>query len=112
MVAHCSRVWEDTPFGATATKYFQAFETAPSTQTELDKARHKRRLKHVMMGKQIWNSLSSAFQIEMTPHKSEFLRDHECDGPLLWDFIRRRVKPSTTVGASKLKDNLEKEDDQ
>ena len=29
------------------------------------------------------------------------------DGPMLWDFIRRRVKPSTKVGASKLKEEIE-----
>ena len=32
----------------------------------------------------------------------------EYDGPLLWDFIRRRVNPSTSVRASKLKERLEK----
>ena len=55
----------------------------------------------------IWNSLTSAFQIEIMPHKQEFQRGQEHDGPLLWDYIRRRVKPSTTVGASKLKDDIE-----
>ena len=42
------------------------------------------------------------------PHKQEFQRNQEYDGPLLWDYIRRRVKPSTTVGASKLKDEIER----
>ena len=108
VVTHCNMVWEDTRLGTSTLKFFQTFQTNPTTDDELDKERHKRRLKHVMMGQQIWNSLSSAFQIEMMPHKSEFQRNREYDGPLMWDFIRRRVKPSTTVGASKLKDDLEK----
>ena len=37
----------------------------------------------------------------------EFQRQQEPDGPLLWNFIRRRVQPSTTVGASRLKDEIE-----
>ena len=60
-----------------------------------------------MMGQVIWNSLTSAFQIDIMPNKHEFQRDQEHDGPLLWDYIHRRVKPSTTVGASKLKDDIE-----
>ena len=32
----------------------------------------------------------------------------EIDGPMLWDFIKRRVKPSTKVGAAKLKSKIEK----
>ena len=35
------------------------------------------------------------------------MRSEENDGPLLWDFIRRRINPTTTVGASKLKDEIE-----
>ena len=40
-------------------------------------------------------------------NRDEFQRNRECDGPLLWDFIRRRVNPSTSVGASRLKEKLE-----
>ena len=32
----------------------------------------------------------------------------EYDGVLLWDFLRRTIKPSTKVGASKLKADIEK----
>ena len=39
--------------------------------------------------------------------KDEFERHGEFDGLLLWDYIRRRVNPSTTVGASKLKNDIE-----
>ena len=32
------------------------------------------------------------------------------DGPMLWDFIHRRVNPSTKVGAAKLKEMIEGKD--
>ena len=50
VVQHSDRVWEDTSLGAQALKYFQQFVTVPTTDAELNKARHQRRLKHVMMG--------------------------------------------------------------
>jgi hypothetical protein len=60
-----------------------------------------------MLGKKIWNSLTSSFQIDIQGSRSEFLKQEEYDGTLLWDFIRRRVNPSTSVGASRFKDELE-----
>ena len=107
VLAHSNLVWSDLPHGHQDLKHFQSFTTDPADDAELNEARNKRRLKHVMMGQMIWNSLTSAFQIEIMPHKQEFQRGQEHDGPLLWDYIRRRVKPSTTVGASKLKDDIE-----
>ena len=58
-------VWEDTDFGANTPKYFKDFDTAPSDKAELDKLRHGQRLKHVMLGNQLWNSLSSTFRVEI-----------------------------------------------
>ena len=60
-----------------------------------------------MLGNKIWNSLSSPFKIEIIGSKMDFKRANEYDGLLLWDFICRRINPSTTVGASKLKDKIE-----
>ena len=60
-----------------------------------------------MMENILWDSLSSGFKIESTESKDEFQRGQENDGPLLWDFIRRRMNPATTVGVSKLKDEME-----
>ena len=60
-----------------------------------------------MLGSKIWNSLTSSFQIDIQGSRDEFQRGEEYDGPLLWDFIRRRINPSTTVGASKMKDEME-----
>ena len=59
------------------------------------------------MGKNIWESLSSTFKIDILGSKVDFMRGQEYDGPLLWGFIRRRINPTTTVGASKLKDMME-----
>ena len=59
------------------------------------------------MGTKIWNSLSSAFKIEISGSKKEFKKDQEYGGPLLWDFIHRRINPTITVGASILKNELE-----
>ena len=101
VVDHYNRVWGNVPFTDPTRKEFQHFEVAPTNDAELKEFRNRRRLKHVMMGQMLWNSLTSAFQI------NEFQRRQEHDSPLLWDYIRRRVKPSTTVGASKLKDDIE-----
>ena len=104
---YCDMVWADTPFGVDTPEYFSAFSTAPTNTTELNTLRNQRKQKHVMLGKKIWNSLSSNYKIEISGHKSEFTRLNEIDGCLLWDFIRRRTNPTTTVGASKLKDEIE-----
>ena len=104
---HVDLVWDDASIGATTPKYFAIFDTAPTTTDELDELRNTTKLKHVMMGSKIWNSLTSKFQIDIQGSRSQFQREQECDGPLLFDFIRRSINPSTTVGASKLKDDIE-----
>ena len=80
---------------------------APVDTTSLELLRNQQKQKHVMLGNKIWNSLSSDFKIEIIGSKLEYQRGRENDGPLLWDFIRRRINPTTTVGASKLKDEIE-----
>ena len=60
-----------------------------------------------MSGKKLWDSLTSNFKIEIQGEQAKFKVGQEYDGPKLWDFIRRRVNPTTTVGASKLKDQFE-----
>jgi len=60
-----------------------------------------------MMGNELWNSLSSPFKIKITGSKEDYQRSQENDGPLLWDFIRCRINPTTTVGTSKFKDEIE-----
>ena len=104
---HCDLVWSNSSYGNNTPRYFQEFQTNPTNGAELETLRNRRRLKHVIMGAKIWNSLTSEFQIDIQGRKTEYQRGQEQDGPLLWDFIRRHVKPTTTVGASKLKDEIE-----
>ena len=59
------------------------------------------------MGAKLWNSLTPEFQIEIMGSREEYEKSDETDGPLLWDFVRRRINPTTTIGASRLKDAIE-----
>ena len=104
---HCALVWSDSSFGTATPKYFQEFATTPTNTVKLETLRNRRRLKHVIMRSKIWNSLTSEFQIDIQRSKADFQRGLEHDGPLLWDFQRRRINPTTTVGTSKLKDEIE-----
>ena len=99
-------VWSDTSLGDT-TKLFDHFETPPDSTNGLNTLRNNRRLKHIMLGNKLWNSLTPNFKLELTVNESSFKVGREYDGPLLWDFIRRRVNPTTTVGASRFKEELE-----
>jgi len=102
-------VWSDSKFGATTLAYFDRFDVTPTDDANLDAARNHAKMEHVIMGKKIWSSLNAEFQIDIMGKEDEFTIDKsdDYDGPLLWDFIRRRVKPSTKVGASKLKEEIE-----
>ena len=104
--AYCELVWSQSSLGDT-TRLFDVFDTAPTSTVELEALRNKRRLKHVMLGAKLWSSLTSDFKIEIQGDQAEFKVGHEYDGPKLWDYIRRRVNPTTTVGASRLKDMIE-----
>ena len=101
-------VWANTTLANTP-KLFDTLDPVPTTTNELEAQRNQRRLRHIIMGSKIWNSLKPYVQIEYDVKNAEFKRGGEYDGSLLWDFIRRRVNPSTIVGASKLKEELENE---
>ena len=105
--AYCDLVWSESTYGANTPKYFDIFDTAPTNTFELDEYRNKRKLKHVMLGTKLWASLTSDFKIEIQGDKGQFKQGREYDGTKLWDYIRRRVNPTTTVGASRLKDEVE-----
>ena len=60
-----------------------------------------------MMGNILWNSLTSDLKIEISGETEEFKREDEYDGPLLWEYIRRRINSSTMVWTSRLKDKIE-----
>ena len=103
---HCDLVWASTTLTNTP-RLFDIFQTGPTTTEELNDLRNQRRLRHIILGNKLWASLTPDFQIELSGKTKEFKKGNEYDGPLLWDFIRRRVNPTTTVGASKLKEELE-----
>ena len=60
-----------------------------------------------MAGANIWNSLTSDFQIELLGKEDEFARGNEYDGMQLWHHIRTSVNPSIKVGACALKEQIE-----
>ena len=105
---HCNIVWDSSIFGVDTPRYFDIFDTVPIDTATLHGERNERKLKHVMMGNKLLNSLLSAFEIEITGSKENYQCGQENDGLLLWDFIRCRINPTTAVGASKLKHEIEK----
>ena len=82
---YCDLVWLDSTFGDNTPNYFEIFVVAPTHTAELNMLKNHRRLRHIIMGNKIWNSLNYQVKIKY------------------WDFIQRRVNPSTTVGASMIK---------
>ena len=107
IVKHYDVICATTAFGLATAEYFKWFTKATTNTATLEAERNSRRLKHVMLGNKLWQSLSSRFKIEITGAQDEYQRQQENDGVLLWDFIRRRINPTTTVGASKIKENIE-----
>ena len=99
-------VWSDETLGNTP-KLYGIFDPPPSTTDELITIRNHRRPKHVMLGNKLWNSLTPNFKLELAVNEANFKIKREYDGPLLWDYIRRRVNPTTMVGASSFKEQLE-----
>ena len=72
---HCDLVWDTTAFGASTPKYFKRFSTAPIDDPILNDAYNTMKIKHIIMGMEIWNSLSSELKIEISGSKQEFKRD-------------------------------------
>ena len=105
LTAYCNLVWSQSNLGDTS-KFFDVFDVPPTSTVELEALRNKRKLKHVMLGTKLWASLTSDFKIEIQGDQEEYKHGHEYDGPKLWDYIRRHVSPTTTVGASKLRDMI------
>ena len=60
VLEHCNLVWSDADNSHTA-KLFARMATKPTSDNELTDFRNKFRLKHVMLGKMLWNSLTSRF---------------------------------------------------
>ena len=54
--------------------------------------------------------MSSGFQKEIIINSKDCKIGKEYDGVFLWDYTKRRVKPSTKVEASNLKIKIKKSD--
>eukprot|EP00957_Ditylum_brightwellii_P190276 14483674-Ditylum_brightwellii.AAC.1 len=59
-----------------------------------------------MLGKLLWNSLDSNFQLELLSHKDKYKVGGNINGVLLWQFIVDMVNPSTKVSVANLKDEI------
>ena len=64
-------------------------------------------MKHVMAGANIWDSLTSNYQLELLGKETKFTMDSEYDDLELWHHIQTKVNPSTKVGACTLNEELE-----
>ena len=104
---HVGLIWAETDKDHTNELPIRV-NTKPGDNAALSKVRNFLRLKHVMFGSLLWNSLTSSFQLEIVGQDEEnFRQGNEYDGVKLWHFIRAHVNPSTTTGASGFKDEIE-----
>lgn len=76
----------------------------------LNTTRNGYEIRHVIMGKKLWNNLKSQFQVNMMESNAEYNLGNKYDGLLLWGFIKQRINPSIKVGATKLKKGIEKKE--
>ena len=106
--SHMTLIWSESDYEiADTSKFFRNFTVDPSSLVELEKIRNKQRLKHVILGKKVWNTLSSAYKVELSADSADWTKKNNTDGVLLLTHILKDVKPSTTVGLNNLKDELE-----
>ena len=56
-------VWSNSNFGGNTPKYFREFDTNPIDTIFLNKLRNGQKLKHGMIGHQLWNIISSEFKV-------------------------------------------------
>ena len=104
--AQADLIWSESDLANTE-NFFQIFATPLVDDAALNKARNTTKFKHVMSGVNIWNSLTSDFQIELLGEEDEFARGNEYDRMQLWHHIRTSVNLSTKVGACALKEQIE-----
>ena len=107
---HVKMVWSKAEFGNDPDQtpnYFASFSKLPTNTNELGDLRNAAQMKHVMIGKIIWNSLKAPFQIELMTGEEYYTQNGYTDGILLWDYLVGHVNPSTKVSVANLKDELE-----
>ena len=105
---HVDLIWSESGYDAPDTpEFFIDIATPPTSTAELEDIRNKFRLKHVILGKKIWETLTSNYKADLSADSSLFTRKENTDGILLLNYIIKDVKPSTTVGLNNIKDELE-----
>ena len=72
IVAYSVLVWASIAHGIDTPENFKIFTTEPNNTSDLDNSRNNRKLNYVMMGANMWNSLTSDFQIFIMMCKHEF----------------------------------------
>lgn len=109
VVAHLNLVWADTAFDVTLlayNNYCDPLHVSVCKQNVLHDNNQKP--KHVIMGKNIWASLTSAFKIEISGKETKFEQGEEYNRFLLWKFIRHRVNSMITMAPSYYKTKIKK----
>eukprot|EP00957_Ditylum_brightwellii_P073186 5563429-Ditylum_brightwellii.AAC.1 len=88
-------------------KYFKVFGTKPTDDAILIAPRNQHRLKHMMLGLLLWNSLIPKFQLKILTEETSFKKRDDYNGLLLWHLIVEKINLTTNVSIANLKDELE-----
>ena len=107
VIDYVNLFWSETAHGADTPKYHKRHATPPVDTAELTDQRELSRMKSIILGRKVWDSLTSEFQAEIITDAADFEKEEEYDGVLLWEYLRRTIKPSTKVGAANLKSDIE-----
>eukprot|EP00957_Ditylum_brightwellii_P112166 8552012-Ditylum_brightwellii.AAC.1 len=73
----------------------------------LNAMRNQKKLKHIMLGNMIWDSLTSDFQIKLMAEETSFKQGNDFDSALLWSHIVNHVNPLTKASIGNPKEKLE-----
>ena len=68
-------------------KYHKKYTTPPVETAKLTGKRKFSRMKSIILGRKVWDSLTSKFQAEIIMDTSEFEREDKHDGVLLWECL-------------------------
>ena len=102
---HCGLVCYEDVFSS-PNEWCEDFGTAVSNDDALERAIREICLKHVMLGKESWNSLTSYFQVELFESDDESKIKEYCYGVLLWAVLIKHAYPTTKVSSLNHKDDL------
>ena len=74
IVSHINFVWKNTSFSNLTPEYFSIFDPMTTDTSELNVLKNLRKLKYVIVGKKIWNSLTSKYKVEILEKRLELKR--------------------------------------